>query len=78
MIGSGWRRLAVAPRHALLIGRTSRIHLVLFGMHNRTFGPYLAVINRIRTLPQTPAGPVLLPAHVSFLSCSSHLSKSGF
>jgi hypothetical protein len=27
--------------------KTNRIQLVLYGMQNRTFGPYLAVINRI-------------------------------
>jgi hypothetical protein len=30
-----------------VITETNRIHLALFGMQNRTFGPYLAAINRI-------------------------------
>jgi hypothetical protein len=29
------------------ITETNRIHLVLFVMQNRTFGPYLAAIHRI-------------------------------
>jgi hypothetical protein len=29
-----------------VITETNRMHLVLFGMQNRTFGPYLAAINR--------------------------------
>jgi hypothetical protein len=31
----------------LVIIETSRMHLVLFGMQNRTLGPYLAAIDRI-------------------------------
>jgi hypothetical protein len=34
---------------------TNRIHFVLVGMHNRTFGPYLAANNRI--LVSVMAGP---------------------
>jgi hypothetical protein len=30
-----------------IITETNRIRLVLFGMHNRTLGPYLALNNRI-------------------------------
>jgi hypothetical protein len=29
------------------ITKTNRIHLVLFGMQNRTFGPYLAANDKI-------------------------------
>jgi hypothetical protein len=33
-------------RSATCIAETNRIHLVLFGMQNRTCGPYLAAIHR--------------------------------
>jgi hypothetical protein len=33
--------------HGHDIAETNRMHLVLFGMQNRTFGPYLAANNRI-------------------------------
>jgi hypothetical protein len=35
---------------ACLITKTNRIHLVLCGMLNRTFGPYFAAIDRILIL----------------------------
>jgi hypothetical protein len=38
-------RITVLPTPP--ITETTRIHLVLFGMQNRTFGPYLAAIERI-------------------------------
>jgi hypothetical protein len=62
-IGYTWSYLACGIRHSVpiwqpIIGSsapttgalplvTNRIHLVPFGMQNRTFGPYLAAINRI-------------------------------
>jgi hypothetical protein len=44
-MGYSWSHLALITGH--FITETNRIHLVLFGMHNWTFGPYLAAINRI-------------------------------
>jgi hypothetical protein len=50
----GWRgasREKVKPVAELERARrqVNRIHLVLFGMHNMIFGPYLAAIHRILT-----------------------------
>jgi hypothetical protein len=39
--------LCCLARHAAVITETNRVHLVLFGMQNRTSGPYLAAINRM-------------------------------
>jgi hypothetical protein len=44
-----WTPLEVSAGCAVvaLSTESNRIHLVLFGIQNRTFGPYLAAINRI-------------------------------
>jgi hypothetical protein len=50
------RWVAVRPgSEPLLITETNGIRLVLSGMHNRTFGPYLVAINRIRRSPSAVA-----------------------
>jgi hypothetical protein len=47
MYENGFRRM-------LLVTETNRIHLDLFGMQNRTLGPYLAAMYRI-LIPLTTA-----------------------
>jgi hypothetical protein len=40
-----------------IITEINRIHLVLFGMENKTFGPYLATVNMIRISVTNAKGP---------------------
>jgi hypothetical protein len=42
-------RLCIRSNALHAITETNRVYLVLFGMQNRTFGPYLAAIHRILT-----------------------------
>jgi hypothetical protein len=50
-VASGWRLM-------LCIAETNRIHLVLFGVQNRTLRPYLTTIHRILILGMVPAAPL--------------------
>jgi hypothetical protein len=40
-------RLLASPACLPHLAQVNRIHCVLFGMHNRTFGPYLVAAQRI-------------------------------
>jgi hypothetical protein len=53
-------------QHLLDIAETIRIHLVLFGMQNRTLGPYLAAMHRI-----------LISAHTGRRTCKLAVCSRG-